>query len=140
MVFIFLVFGGIGVWIQGLMPARQVFYHLSHSTSPFFVMGSFQDRVSQTTFLDWLWTTILLISASWVTTITGVSHQHSASYGNSLFNILIDKSLNCSATTTPTMHKFPISLHPYQTFQFLKIIWPSYWIWSGISWFWFAFS
>jgi hypothetical protein len=40
----------------------------------FFVMDFFLDRVSQTIFLGWLWTTMLLISVSWVAGITGVSH------------------------------------------------------------------
>jgi hypothetical protein len=35
----------------------------------------FRDRVSRTICRDWLWTAILLISASWVTRITGVDHQ-----------------------------------------------------------------
>jgi hypothetical protein len=48
-------------------------YTLSHSTSPFCVRY-FQDRVSQTIFLGWLWTAIPLISASWVSRIKGVSH------------------------------------------------------------------
>jgi hypothetical protein len=39
-------------------------YTLSHTTSPFYVMGFFQNRVSQTIFQGWLQTTILLISAS----------------------------------------------------------------------------
>jgi hypothetical protein len=37
----------------------------------------FRDRVFWTICLAWLWTTILLISASWVARITGVSHWHS---------------------------------------------------------------
>jgi hypothetical protein len=49
-------------------------YTLRHSTSPFFVKGVFQDRVSQTICLCWLQTVILLISACWVTGITGASH------------------------------------------------------------------
>jgi hypothetical protein len=40
---------------------------------PFSVMGFFQDRVSKTICLGWLWTMILLISASWVARITDVS-------------------------------------------------------------------
>jgi hypothetical protein len=40
---------------------------------------SFQDRVSsRTTSPGWLWTTVLLIFASWTARITGVSHQHPA--------------------------------------------------------------
>jgi hypothetical protein len=51
-------------------------YTLSHSTSPIFCDGFFRDRVSWTISPGWLWITILLISASWVARITGVSHQH----------------------------------------------------------------
>jgi hypothetical protein len=36
----------------------------------------FQDRFSQTICQGWLQTSILLISASWVARITGMSHQH----------------------------------------------------------------
>jgi hypothetical protein len=49
-------------------------YTLSHSTNPFCVR-CFWDRVSRTICPGWLWTVILLISASWVARITGVSHQ-----------------------------------------------------------------
>jgi hypothetical protein len=52
-------------------------YTLSHSISPF-LWRVFQDRVSQIICLGWLWTTILLISASWVARITGMNHQHLA--------------------------------------------------------------
>jgi hypothetical protein len=41
---------------------------------PFFCDGYFQDRFSWTICLGWLWTAILLISASWVARITDVSH------------------------------------------------------------------
>jgi hypothetical protein len=40
----------------------------------FLVMGFFWDRVLQTICSGWLWTVILLISASWVARVTGVSH------------------------------------------------------------------
>jgi hypothetical protein len=46
--------------------------------TPFFVMGFFWDRVFWTICLVWLWTVILLISASWLARITGVSHQCSS--------------------------------------------------------------
>jgi hypothetical protein len=49
-------------------------YNFSHSTSPFFCDGFFWDKVSQTICPGCLWTSILLISASWVARITGVSH------------------------------------------------------------------
>jgi hypothetical protein len=38
----------------------------------------FLDRVSKTICSGWLWTAVLLISASWVVRTTGVSHWHSA--------------------------------------------------------------
>jgi hypothetical protein len=41
-------------------------------------VGCFQDRVSWTICSDWLWTAILLISASWAARITDVSHWHLA--------------------------------------------------------------
>jgi hypothetical protein len=45
-----------------------------------FCDGFFQDRVSRTICLDWLWTAVLLISASWVARITGMSHQRPAQF------------------------------------------------------------
>jgi hypothetical protein len=48
---------------------------LSHSTSPIlWWVFSRRVRVSRTIYPGWPWTTILLISASWVARITGVSH------------------------------------------------------------------
>jgi hypothetical protein len=41
-----------------------------------FSIGYFWDRILQTVCLGWLWTTIFLISASWVDRITCVSHLH----------------------------------------------------------------
>jgi hypothetical protein len=45
---------------------------------PFFCDGLFRDRVSRTICLGWLWTAILLFSATWVARITGMSHWHLA--------------------------------------------------------------
>jgi hypothetical protein len=53
-------------------------YTLSHSTSPIFCEGFFQGRVSQNYLPGLLWTVILLICASWVARITGMSHWHLA--------------------------------------------------------------
>jgi hypothetical protein len=68
LVFLFIFsFWGAGAWTQGL--------HLSHSTSPlilFFCDEYFQDRASWTIYPGWLWTAILLISASWVARITSL--------------------------------------------------------------------
>jgi hypothetical protein len=66
----FFLFCATGVWTQGL--------HLEPLHQPFFMMGFFQDRVSWTICSIWLWTIILLISASWVVRITGMSHQYLA--------------------------------------------------------------
>jgi hypothetical protein len=43
--FFFLIFGGTGVWLQGLALARQVLSHLSYSPSPF-CFSYFLDRLS----------------------------------------------------------------------------------------------
>jgi hypothetical protein len=65
-----LFFCSTGVWTQGL--------HLGPLHQSFLCDGVFWDRVLQTICLGWPWTTILLISASWVARITGVSHQRPA--------------------------------------------------------------
>jgi hypothetical protein len=49
-------------------------YTLSHSPA-LYVLGYFRDRVLQTICPGWIWTMILMISASWVARITGVSLQ-----------------------------------------------------------------
>jgi hypothetical protein len=46
-------------------------YTLSHSTRPF-CEGFYWDKFSRTICPGWLWTEILLISASWLAGITGV--------------------------------------------------------------------
>jgi hypothetical protein len=52
-------------------------YPLSHATSPF-CDAYFQNRVLWTICLGWLWMAILLIAASWVVRIAGVSHWYPA--------------------------------------------------------------
>jgi hypothetical protein len=76
-------FGSTAVWIQGLTLARQVLYHLSHSSSLFSV-GYFWDRFLWTISPGWLRTVILLTSASWVARITSVSYQYPAKNWNFL--------------------------------------------------------
>jgi hypothetical protein len=68
------VFCSTGAWIQGLHlePLHQPYFFF------FFWWRVFWDRVSQTICPGWLWTVVLLISASWVARITGVRHQHPA--------------------------------------------------------------
>jgi hypothetical protein len=63
---IFFFFGGTRVWTQGLLlePLHQ----------PFFCDGFFGDRGLRTICLGWLRTLTLLISASRVARITGMSH------------------------------------------------------------------
>jgi hypothetical protein len=87
---------------------------LSHSTSPFFVMGFFcggifWDRVLQTICLGWLWTVILQISASWV----GLQEQPTRAWPlacilflNCAFNILF--VFSCSSWSF-TPWDFPCS-------------------------------
>jgi hypothetical protein len=71
--------------------ARQVYYHLSHTSKPIFATVSlaeiegmllcpvYWDEISITLCLDWLQTMILLTSASWIAGITSLSH-HSLLY------------------------------------------------------------
>jgi hypothetical protein len=49
-----------------------------YTLSPFIVMGFFEIGSRELFAWDWLQTVILLISASRVARITGVSHQHPA--------------------------------------------------------------
>jgi hypothetical protein len=60
---------------------------------PFLVMGFFQHRVSGDICLSLLWTTILLMSASWVARITGMSHCHLAFSFKRSRNVLVKVSL-----------------------------------------------
>jgi hypothetical protein len=59
----FFLFGGTGIWTQVIMLARLVL-----STRPFFVLGLFKIGSG------WPQIMILLISASWIAKITGMSH------------------------------------------------------------------
>jgi hypothetical protein len=80
-------------------------YTLSHSTSPFYVcVRYFQDRVSRTICSGWLWTLILLISASWVARITGVRYHFlkETSLNPDLFliyNIIVSQSYFITVTS-----------------------------------------
>jgi hypothetical protein len=57
------------------------YWYLNSEPSPWATPGAlflyrvFRDRVSGTICLGWLWTAVLLFSASWVARITGVRHQ-----------------------------------------------------------------
>jgi hypothetical protein len=66
----FFFFCSTGVWTQGLRLEPL------HPPALYFlcVMGFYEMGVSWTICLGWLQTTIILISASWVSRITGVSH------------------------------------------------------------------
>jgi hypothetical protein len=73
--FLFLFFFcGTGVWTQGLMLARQVLLLLHLLYQSFFVMGFFETGSHKLFAWGWLQIQILLISASWIVRITGVSH------------------------------------------------------------------
>jgi hypothetical protein len=65
---------GTGIWTQGFKLGKQARYHLNHNSAPFF-LGYFGDRVSWTICLGWPQTVMILISASQVTRIIGISHQ-----------------------------------------------------------------
>jgi hypothetical protein len=60
--------------IRALCLQSRHSYHLSHTSTPFFVLVILEMGVSQTIFLDWPQTATLPISASQVARITGVSH------------------------------------------------------------------
>jgi hypothetical protein len=62
------------VWTQGFVLPKQVFYCLSHNSSPFH-SGYLGDGVPRTICLGWLWTMTLSVSASQVARITGMHHQ-----------------------------------------------------------------
>jgi hypothetical protein len=63
-----------GVWTQGFRLARQALYHLSHSASPFFVLGIFEIGSCEL----FPWAGLDLIFASQVARIIGVSYWHQA--------------------------------------------------------------
>jgi hypothetical protein len=67
------------VWTLGFVLAKQVLYHLRH-TSRLFCSGYFRDGVSLTICPSWPRTVILLISASPVARIIGARLWHLAGY------------------------------------------------------------
>jgi hypothetical protein len=71
------VFGGTRVWTQCFVLAKQTFYCLSHTSSPFF-SGYFRDAVLWTICPGRPWTVILPISDFQVARIAGMSHWHLA--------------------------------------------------------------
>jgi hypothetical protein len=62
------------VFLWDFVLAKQGLCHWSYTPSPF-CSGYFGDGISGTIYLDWLWTSILPISASQVAKITGVRHS-----------------------------------------------------------------
>jgi hypothetical protein len=66
-------FHGAGDWTQGFMLTKQVLYCFSLTSSPF-CSGYFGGGVWKTICPGWLRTTILLISASQVARLTGLSY------------------------------------------------------------------
>jgi hypothetical protein len=66
-------FDGTRVWTQDFVLAKQVLYHLSHTSSPF-CFGYFGDGVLWAICPGWPWTKTFLISASQVARIICVSH------------------------------------------------------------------
>jgi hypothetical protein len=76
--FFFLV--GTRALTQGLTLARQLLFHLSHSISPFFVMGIFKIGSHKLFAQGLALNTVVLIFASWVARITGVSGWQNLSF------------------------------------------------------------
>jgi hypothetical protein len=66
-----------GIYIFSVLGLELRAFTLSHSTS-YFCEGFFEIGSHGTISPGWLWTMILLISASWVARITTVSHWHPA--------------------------------------------------------------
>jgi hypothetical protein len=63
-------------------------YTFRHPTSPF-CQGFFWDRVLQIICLGWIWTAFLLICASYVARVTGMSHWYPVSKDTKFFATLI---------------------------------------------------
>jgi hypothetical protein len=76
--------GKTGVWTEGFTLAEQMSYCVSCISSPF-CSDYFGGGVLQTICPDWPQIMILLISASQVAKIMGISHQHPAKF--STFNM-----------------------------------------------------
>jgi hypothetical protein len=73
-----------------------------------FCAGFFWDRILQTICLGWLQTMILLISASWVGRMTGVSYHSPAYFWYCMYYNL---SLFLSATLCTEVHEGLYSAH-----------------------------
>jgi hypothetical protein len=94
-------------------------YTLSHSTSPF-CEGFFWDRILQTICQGWLWTSVLLIAAFWIASITGVSHRCPGSTGvwtqgftlGTWVLYLLSPSANPKRALSrqPTTHPWPLGM------------------------------
>jgi hypothetical protein len=64
----------------------------------------------------WLWTEIVLISASWVARITGMSHQYLAQASNSWLSCLNFPSPGIGGINHHTWWGWSFSWHLYWTF------------------------
>jgi hypothetical protein len=107
-------------------------FTLTCSTSPVFCDRIFWDRVSWTVCLGWL-RTLILISASWVARITGVSHRHLALfrfYGGSTMWAWWIKSLAIGDKLR--LSPLPLRLGGSWKFHCLFFPW-SFW-WPNPSW------
>jgi hypothetical protein len=142
--------GSSGVWAQGLALARQVPYHLSHVIIPF-CFGCFWDRVShlclgimdhssvdrsvplhpafigwhgasQTFCLGWPWTAVLLISASQVARVIGLSHHAWPQIHFSVAELLF-----VSLVYSISLLKFPIISFIMNNFYSLSLV-------TAVSW------
>jgi hypothetical protein len=95
-------------------------HNLRHSTSPFMW------KDSQTICHGWLWTTILLISATLVARITGVSHQGPFIAESGMFSLSLLNALCCFFSQFFSLLFFSAG---YQTQDFVQASWLSPILW-----------
>jgi hypothetical protein len=114
-----------GVWTQGLCLLGMC---STTWVSPpaLLCVGYFQDRVLQTLCLDWLWTEILLISASWVSRITDISHQHPAIKFHLAILFLLFKNFFLEMLTKREINKNQVNKHIVKILSSFVHIWRKY--------------
>jgi hypothetical protein len=99
-------------------------YTLSHSTSPFFVMGFFKIRIWELFCRGWPQAMILLVSASCVARIIGMNHEHPVGSNSVLVDYLgcckdrVISSANGDNLTSP----FSICI-PSISFSLALLLW-----------------
>jgi hypothetical protein len=112
------VFVFVFLWYWGLNSGPT----LGPSPPAFLVNGFFRDRVLWTICLGWLQTAILLISASWVARITGVSHQHPARSRNLQGT---NSFMSCGLTSVNPSGRGFLLASPHRCLQEVSPAWAS---------------